>query len=74
MLKMTEDKFLEHLGLHIYKEYKTATVAAKNWHLSGSHLSLICKGKRPPTEVILNELGFIRDKAPAVISYRRKTK
>lgn len=57
------------LRVHIARQYKTQTEAAKAWGCSKSFVSAVLKGDKAPSEVMLKDAGF--KKVQSAASYVR---
>lgn len=63
-----EQEFLADLRAHIARKYVTRKIAAMHWGMSDSYLSLVVNGSRPPSQKILKDMGYQRQK---IVSYTK---
>jgi len=68
---MTEDRFIEEMRAFIARKYKRATMAAGAWECSDNFVSLVLKGERKPSFMMLEDMGYERVES---VDYKRVRK
>ena len=63
---LTPGEMRVRLLQHIRKHYRFQTRAAKDWGVQDQYLSAVLHGRNPPSDKILNAVGFER-----VVVYKR---
>jgi hypothetical protein len=61
-MQITEEEFLAELRAHVAKKYVTRSAAAEAWGLSRSYASAVVAGTKPPSQQILDDIGYERTK------------
>jgi len=57
---MTDDDFAMELKVHILRSFGCQRNAAKEWGVSGSYVSSVCRGLKSPNKTILKSMGLER--------------
>lgn len=60
------NEFLDELKRYIDDNYKTLTAAARHWGVSHQFVSKVLYGVTPPTQVMLDDIGYKRHKSVSV--------
>ena len=69
--KMTREQIAEYFFLYIRRNFKRQKEAAKHYGVSDGFISAVCRGVKPLTRKMMDELGIIREvKKVEVFSFK----
>jgi hypothetical protein len=58
---MTREEFAQYFSGYVTRTFKRQKAAARHWGVSGAMISAVACGLKPPTKVMLKEIGFTRE-------------
>lgn len=62
MKTISEQEFIDSLNAFVGTNFKTGSAAAEHYGVSRQYMSAVMKGKHPPNERILKDMGYTRRK------------
>lgn len=71
---ISEEEFLRQLRGHIAMKYHNQAAAADAWGLSRAFVSSVVRGKKAPTKIILDEMGYSRERETTTTTIVEYTK
>jgi hypothetical protein len=57
---MTREEFAQYFSAYVQRTFGRLKAAARHYGVSGSMISMVASGLKPPTEAMLKEIGVTR--------------